>query len=127
MNDPIINPIHNDNTTTPDESSSSYDIHLILRLLFYLIFAIKIIDISFNRKKKFSLKERIYRKLIFSYQEIMRYFTEEERSMMETTLNNTMKNATIEYDPNNSKIRKTFKKVSIDINRNKYYGPKIWK
>lgn len=57
----------------------------------------------------------------------MRYFTEEDKSMMETTLANTMKNASIEYDPRNSKIRKTFKKVSFETDRNKYYDPKTWK
>lgn len=46
---------------------------------------------------------------------------------METTLNNTIKNASIEYDAKKSKVRRPSKRVLFQINRNTYYDPKDWK
>lgn len=37
-----------------------------------------------------------------------------------------MKNASIEFDPKNSKIRKAKKHVNFKTNLNKYYNPKNW-
>jgi len=45
-------------------------------MLFYLIFIAKIIELSFLRRKKYSLKDRIYRKFMFAHQELLRHFTE---------------------------------------------------
>jgi hypothetical protein len=100
---------------------------VIFKIIFYLVFAMKIIELSFLRRKKYSLKERIYRKFIFAHQELLRYFTDEDKSMMETTLANTMKNASIEFDPKNSKIRRANKRVLFQTDRNNYYDPKNWK
>lgn len=96
-------------------------------MLFYLIFIVKIIELSFLRRKKYSLKERIYRKFLFAHQELLRHFTEEDKSMMEMTLSNTMKNASIEFDPKNSKIRKPNKRVNFLTEKNNYYEPKNWR
>ena len=46
---------------------------------------------------------------------------------MDITINNTIKNASIEYDLNYSKIRRPQKKVSIHTEKNDYYDPKDWK
>ena len=43
---------------------------------------------------------------------------------METRLNNTIKNATVEWDQNNHKIRKTDKKVNFETEKNMYVPPR---
>jgi hypothetical protein len=40
---------------------------------------------------------------------------------MDITINNTIKNASIEYDPNNCRIRNSQKSVSIHTDKNNYY------
>jgi hypothetical protein len=100
---------------------------MLFKIIFYLLFVIKIMELSFLRRKKYSLKERIYRKFLFAHQELLRYFTDEDKSMMETTLANTMKNACVELDPKNSKIRRPVKSVSFLTERNSYYDPKNWR
>jgi len=57
------------------EHGSSYDIMQLFRIIFYIIVFLKIIELSFFRKKKLSLKERISRKFIFAHQEMLKHFT----------------------------------------------------
>jgi len=86
----------------------------ILRIIFYLIVLLKIIELSFLRKKKYSLKERIYRKFIYTHQELLKHFTEEDKNTMEVILNNTIKNANVVFDPKNKKVRKATKTVNFE-------------
>ena len=46
---------------------------------------------------------------------------------MEITLSNTLKNASVDFDPNSSKIRKQMKRVIFSVDRNNYYEPKQWR
>ena len=56
------------------ETSSSYhsfeedwNILYFLRLLFYILVILKIIELVFSKRKKMDIKERVYRKYVFSY------------------------------------------------------------
>jgi hypothetical protein len=91
---PIIANNTHESTVFPEEESF-FDLMMLFKIIFYLLFAIKIMELSFLRRKKYSLKERIYRKFLFAHQELLRHFTDEDKSMMETTLTNTMKNACV--------------------------------
>lgn len=63
------NPMHiQESTVESSHEASSFDIMALLRIVFYLIVLLKIIELSFLRKKKHSLKERIYRKFIYTHQ-----------------------------------------------------------
>jgi len=53
--------------STSGDADSSLDFMMFLRIIFYIIVALKIIEISFLRRKKLSLKERIYKKFIFAH------------------------------------------------------------
>ncbi len=108
------------------EPSSSFDFLQILRYLFYLLVAIKLIELSFLRRKKHSLKERVYRKFLFAHQELLKQFTEEDRINMEHTLSNTIKNANVDFRGARSKP-KTKKHVNFTTEKNSYYDPRQWK
>ena len=76
---PILEPLLQPTPHHPETASSSdsfFDLITIFKMLFYLIFIVKIIELSFLRRKKYSLKERIYRKFLFAHQELLRHFTE---------------------------------------------------
>lgn len=83
------------NIASVSEGEPMFGLILAFKIIFYLIFAAKIIALSFLRRKKYSLKERTYRKFLFAHQDLLRHFTDEDKSIMETTLSNTIKNATI--------------------------------
>jgi hypothetical protein len=73
---------------------------LLLRFVFYVLVLIKIVEISFvNRRRRFSLRERIYRKFTASYAELIHSFSESETLLMKITLENTEKNGRVEFDP----------------------------
>ncbi len=92
-----------------------------LRMVLYLLVLIKLIEISFLRRKKHNLKERVLRKFIFAHQEIFKQFNEEDKYNMEITLNNTVKNASITHHNTQSKQRKSKKRVSFFIEKNIYH------
>jgi hypothetical protein len=52
--------------------NSPYDYLFLLRLLFYGLVIVKLVELSFFRRKRFSLKERIYRKFLFANGELLR-------------------------------------------------------
>lgn len=113
-------------TAPPAASESSFDVMYMLRLVFYVIVFVKLIEISFLRRKKHSLKERVYRKFVFAHQELFRQFTEEDKTIMDKTLNNTIKNAAVQFDPRNSRVRRSSKSVTFETEKNNYYEPKTW-
>jgi hypothetical protein len=113
-------------TAPPPVGEFSFDLMYLLRLVFYVIVFVKLIEISFLRRKKHSLKERVYRKFVFAHQELFRQFTEEDKTIMDKTLNNTIKNAAVQFDPRNSRIRKSTKSVSFETDKNNYYEPRDW-
>lgn len=57
------------------ESAFNYDFMQLFRIVFYILVILKIIELSFFRKKKLSLKERISRKFLFAHQEMLKQFT----------------------------------------------------
>lgn len=80
---------------TPIQMETPYDYMAVLRVIFYIIVIIKLVELSFIRRKKQGLKERIYRKFIFAHHEILKQFTDEDKIAMNIVINNTMKNAKI--------------------------------
>jgi hypothetical protein len=64
------------------DTSGSFDFMQILRFLFYVLVVMKLIELSFLRRKKHSLKERVYRKFLFAHQELLKQFTEEDKANM---------------------------------------------
>jgi len=70
------------------------------------------------------IKERVYRKYVFSHAEMIREFNEEDRKVMDTTLKNTIKNASI--DKNLPKLVKKIsnKRVNFHENKNEYIEPR---
>ena len=115
------------NPTSSADNDSELGIVLFLKIVFYFIFVAKIIEISFLRRRRYSLKERVYRKFLFAHQEILKYFTDEDKSIMESTLNNTIKNASMEFDPKKTKIRRGNKRVIFQVSRNTYYDARDWR
>ena len=57
--------------------------------------ALKLFEVVYLRRRRMNLRERIYRKLVFAYNEMARTLTDDERKGIESTLNNTVKNANI--------------------------------
>lgn len=106
------------------EHSPSFDLMHVLRLLFYILVAAKLFELSFLRRKKHNLKERVYRKFLFAHQEILKQFSEEDKAVMESTLNNTIKNAAITFTNTPKKPKKNRKRVNFTIEKNTYYEPK---
>ena len=96
----------------------------VLRLVFYLLVAAKLFELSFLRRKKHNLKERVYRKFLFAHQEILKQFSEEDKAVMESTLNNTIKNASIALTNSPKRPKKTRKRVNFTTEKNTYYEPK---
>lgn len=96
----------------------------VLRLVFYLLVAAKLFELSFLRRKKHNLKERVYRKFLFAHQEILKQFSEEDKAVMESTLNNTIKNASIALTNTPKRPKKNRKRVNFTTEKNTYYEPK---
>ncbi len=69
-----------------------------LRILFYILVLMKILELVFIKRKKMDIKERVYRKYVFSYAELIRDFDNEDRDVMNTTLKNTIKNASMDQN-----------------------------
>lgn len=73
-----------------------FDPMLLLRLIFYVLVVVKIIEISFvNRRRRYSLRERIYRKFTASYAELIHTFTPNDTLLMKITLENTERNGRV--------------------------------
>lgn len=106
------------------EQSPSFDLMHVLRLLFYVLVAAKLFELSFLRRKKHNLKERVYRKFLFAHQEILKQFSEEDKAVMEHTLNNTIRNAALTCSTTPRKPRKNRKRVNFTVEKNTYYEPK---
>lgn len=87
----------------------------VLRIIFYILVIAKLFELSFLRRKKHNLKERVYRKFLFAHQEILKQFSEEDKAVMENTLNNTIKNASIVYNNTPKKVKKSRKRVNFTI------------
>ncbi len=65
------------------------------------------------KRKKPNLKDRIYRKFLFSHNQIIKQFTEDDKNLMDIILENTLKNAKNEsklapYRARNSKKKVVF-------------------
>ena len=106
------------------EHSMSFDFLYLLRIIFYLLVALKLIELSFLRRKKPSLKERVYRKFLLAHQELLKTFTEEDKNNMENTLTNTLKNVSVDYRNTRTKTHKSRKRVNFSTDKNDYYDPK---
>lgn len=75
-------PIESSLPATLTNGSEGFDFLSIVRFIFYALVLMKLISIMFIRKRKPSLKERVYRKFLFAHQEIYRFFTEEDKQIM---------------------------------------------
>jgi hypothetical protein len=62
------------------EPAPGWDFLSLLRVVFYIIITLKLIELSFLRRKKATLKERIHKKFLFTHQEVMKNFTDEDKS-----------------------------------------------
>jgi hypothetical protein len=106
------------------EHTAAFDVLHVIRILFYLLVVIKLIELSFLRRKKHSLKERVYRKFVFAHQEILKQFTDEDQRNMEHTLANTIKNASTAAPVPPKNHKKSRKRVSFITEKNSYYEPR---
>lgn len=98
---------------------------LIFRILLYILFMVKLLEICFVRRRKLRINERIQRKFIFAHgPEMIRGFSQEETHLMNLTLKNTLKNAT-ELLPSQKKPRTDLneRKVRFTQEANIYYDP----
>jgi hypothetical protein len=95
-----------------------------MRLLFYILVALKLLEFVFSKKRKMDIKERVYRKYVFSHAEMIREFNEDDRKNMETTLKNTIKNASIDKTPNKLFKKNSTKKVNFHETKNEYFEHK---
>jgi hypothetical protein len=56
-------------------ASSNFDLLFIVRLVFYIMVILKLVEVVYFRKRKMNLRERIYRKFLFAHNEVLRTFT----------------------------------------------------
>jgi hypothetical protein len=69
------------------------------------------------------IKERVYRKYVFSYSELIRDFDNEDRDVMNTTLKNTIKNASMDQNLPKMVKKTSTKKVIFHETKNEYIEP----
>lgn len=100
---------------------------LIFRVIIYVLFVVKILELCFTRRRKLRINERIQRKFIFSHgPEMIRSFSQEESNLMNLTLKNTLKNATdVLPEFKKPKQDKSPKKVKFTQESNIYYDPPV--
>lgn len=89
------------------------DFMLALRVIWYLFCFTKIIAIAFFTRPKPSIRERVLRKILISHSELLRSFNDEDKQAMEIIVDNTIKNASSKHESQNSRIRKSLKRVNF--------------
>lgn len=98
---------------------------MIFRFILYLMFALKLLEMCFSRRRKLRVNERIQRKFVFAHGiEMIRNFTPDDNALMELTLKNTLKNATDVF-PSSGKPKPSPKERTVKFNTsaNVYYDP----
>lgn len=93
--------------------------------MFYAWIFFKLCELIFFRRKKFSVRERIERKYIYSHGEMIKSYTPEELELMQVTIANTHKNAVLINKSKKSYQSNQFKnkKVNFKTTENLYYDP----
>lgn len=113
----IHNPIIIDHSTHFD-----FSFMFVVQIIFYLVVAFKVLQCIFAKKGTKvrrpliqNIRDRIYRKYIVTHCELIKDFTEEDRNMMEITLNNTVKNAQVALPVKERLPKENQKKVGFSI------------
>ena len=103
---------------------SNVDVMFVIRMMLYAIVVFKILEVVFLQKRRMNDKERINKKFIFAYREVLQSLSENEKEVINSTLTNTVKNINISFFERQShKNRSELKKVSLQTERNSYYEP----
>lgn len=115
---------HSASSVTANIEGNDYALLFYLRIIFYILFAWRLIEIVFKKNRKPNIKQRIERKFIFAHGELIKNFDKEDVETMKETLFNTFKNATqpMKTASNEKKVKKA-KSVSFSFDNNKYYDP----
>lgn len=118
---------HPQNNQFANSSANSFEndwnLLYFLRVLFYILVIMKILELVFIKRKKMDIKERVYRKYVFSYAELIRDFDNEDRDVMNTTLKNTIKNASMDQNLPKMVKKTSTKKVIFHETKNEYIEP----
>lgn len=89
------------------------------------MFAIKLLEMCFNRYRKLKVYERIHKKFVTAHgMEMIKNFSQDDSALMEVTLSNTLKNAT-DNIPALTKAKSSSKAKTVKFNTsaNIYYNP----
>jgi hypothetical protein len=109
--------------SSPNSFENDWNFLYFLRILFYILVVMKILELVFIKRKKMDIKERVYRKYVFSYAELIRDFDNEDRDVMNTTLKNTIKNASMDQNLPKMVKKTSTKKVIFHETKNEYIEP----
>jgi hypothetical protein len=85
----------------------------------FIFFLFKIFQLVFLKyRRKLTLPERVERKYRYSHSEIISNYSESEVSLMNTTIQNTIKNTQIETGSLRKSNKRLSRQVSFEMSKN---------